>query len=222
MSALRNTLLAFGALAVAFMILTAVVAAGTLHSLDVDVSHAMTDAWRPQLRVAFLGLALFGGLEMTTLVAAGLGLWLWRHHFGMDALAVLALPVGDILELLYKRIVDHPGPPLAIQHGDGPSLTMLLGSSLDVGSFPSGHMVRTVIAYGLLAFVIARLTERRWLRWAAVIVAVLLIAAESFDRVYLQAHWETDVLGGLLLGGLTLAGAIIWLDRPWASAAWSD
>ncbi len=203
------------------MVFTALVAAGTTHSLDIDVSHAMAQAWRPQLALPFQALAEFGGLEMTTLVAALLGLWLWRHRFGVDALAVLAMPVAVVLEVLYKRIINHPAPPLAIQHSDGPSLTGLLGQGVPLSSFPSGHMVRTVVVYGLLAFVIARLSERRWLRWTAVIGAVVLIAAESFDRVYLQVHWESDVLGGLLLGGLGLAGAIIWLDRPWA-AAWSD
>ncbi|HEX6350909.1 MAG TPA: phosphatase PAP2 family protein [Candidatus Dormibacteraeota bacterium] len=222
MSALRRTLFAFAALGVGFMVFTAVVAAGTTHSLDVDVSHAMTEAWRPQLGLPFRLLALFGGLEMTTLVTALLGLWLWRHHFGVDALAVLALPAVVVLEILYKRIVDYPAPPASVRHGDGPSVSDLLGQSLAAGSFPSGHMVRTVVAYGLLAFVVARLSERRWLRWTAVIGALVLIAAESFDRVYLQAHWESDVLGGLLLGGLGLAGAIIWLDRPWAAAPWSD
>ena len=52
---------------------------------------------------------------------------------------------------------------------------------------------------------------------AAIAAAVLLIAAESFDRLYLNVHWESDVIGGLLLGGVALAGAIIWLDRPWAA-----
>jgi len=224
-SQLRRTLVAFAALAIAFMVFAAVVAAGSLHSLDVDVSHAMTEAWRPQLQLPFQVLALFGGLEMSTLVAVVLGIWLWRHHFGVDALAVLALPVAVGLELLYKRIVDHPAPPASIQHADGWSITDLLWGSVKSvasGSFPSGHMVRTVIVYGLLAFVVARLTERRSLRSAAVAGAVVLVAAESFDRVYLQAHWESDVLGGILLGGLGLAGAIIWLDRPWASVPWSD
>jgi membrane-associated phospholipid phosphatase len=215
--ALRRTLFAFGALAVAFMAFSAVVAAGTMHSLDVDVSRAMTEAWREQLHAAFQGLALFGGLELSTVVAALLGLWMWRRRFGVDSLAVLAFPVAVVLELVYKRIVNHPGPPLNIAHADGPSFSELLGQGVAAGSFPSGHVVRTVVAYGLLAFVIARLAHRRWVGRLAVAGAVLLIAAECFDRLYLNVHWESDVIGGLLLGGVALAGAIIWLDRPWAS-----
>jgi len=199
------------------MAFTAVVAAGTMHTLDRDVSAAMTAAWREPLHAVFQGLALFGGLEATTLVAALLGLWMWRRGFGVDSLAVLAFPVAVVLELIYKRIVDHPGPPPNIAHSDGPSVSELLGQGVAAGSFPSGHMVRTVVVYGLLAFVVARLAHRRWVGRLAVAAAVVLIAAESFDRLYLNVHWESDVIGGLLLGGVVLAGAIIWLDRPWAS-----
>jgi undecaprenyl-diphosphatase len=41
-----------------------------------------------------------------------------------------------------------------------------------------------------------------------------MIAAMSFDRLYLAVHWESDVVGGLLMGGLALAAAVAWLDRP--------
>jgi undecaprenyl-diphosphatase len=215
--ALRRTLVAFGALAVAFMAFSAAVAAGTLHSLDVDVSRTMTASWHEQLHILFQGVAMFGGIEMSSLVVALLGFWMWRQGFGVDALAVLAFPIAVVLELLYKRIVSHPGPPLSVEHADGPSVSELFAQGVASGSFPSGHVVRTVVAYGLLAFVIVRLSERRWVGRLAVAAAVVLIVAECFDRLFLNVHWESDVIGGLLLGGLGLAGAIIWLDRPWAS-----
>jgi undecaprenyl-diphosphatase len=41
-----------------------------------------------------------------------------------------------------------------------------------------------------------------------------MIATMAFDRLYLGVHWESDVVGGLLVGGLALAAAVAWLDRP--------
>ena len=36
----------------------------------------------------------------------------------------------------------------------------------------------------------------------------------SFDRLYLDVHWESDVIGGLLLGAIALLAGTVWLDRP--------
>jgi len=215
MPALRRPLFAFTALAVAFVALSAVVALGLMRAADRDVSAVMTGAWREPLHVAFQAIALLGGLEATTLVVGGLALWLWRKGLGADVLAIAAFPVALVVETLYKKIVDHPAPPLAVGHADGPSLSTLFERGAAIaGSYPSGHVVRAVIAYGLVAFVVVRMSASAAVRRLAVAVAVLVVALLCFDRLYLNVHWESDVIGGLLLGGVGLAAAIIWLDRP--------
>ena len=40
----------------------------------------------------------------------------------------------------------------------------------------------------------------------------------SARRVPWVVHWQSDVIGGLLLGGVVLAAAITWLEQPWRSA----
>ena len=75
-------------------------------------------------------------------------------------------------------------------------------------------MMRTVIAYGLLAFVIRRLSPSPWARLFAVGGAILVIVVMAFDRLYLDVHWESDVVGGLLLGAIGLLAGTVWLDRP--------
>jgi membrane-associated phospholipid phosphatase len=74
--------------------------------------------------------------------------------------------------------------------------------------------VRAVIAYGLLAFVIQRLAPWPRARMLAIPVATVLILLEAFDRLYLDVHWESDVVGGLLLGAIGMLAGTIWLDRP--------
>jgi undecaprenyl-diphosphatase len=81
-------------------------------------------------------------------------------------------------------------------------------------SFPSGHMLRTVIVYGLLAFVIRRLSTSPRIRTLAVAGAIAVIVVMAFDRLYLDVHWESDVIGGLLLGSIALLAGTVWLDRP--------
>lgn len=214
MSALRRTLLAFGALVIAYVFFTAVVAAGAMSIYDRDVANFALEIWDQRLKIAFWAIAELGGVEVTTILALGLAAYLWRAGFGVDTLAVLALPVAVGLELLYKRLLFHPGPGLSFSHGDGPSLLPDAGVQLFANSFPSGHMARAVVVYGLLGFVVHRLATRDWARRAAIPIAVLLVILMAVDRLYLGVHWESDVIGGLLLGGICLAAAIIWLDRP--------
>jgi membrane-associated phospholipid phosphatase len=207
-------LVALVALVVAFVALTLVVSAGWLASLDHQVLLAMSSSWSESLHGLFQLIAELGGVEVTSILMLGLLIYLWRGGFGADALAVLAFAGGVALEILYKVALYHPGPPRAIAHRDGPSVTDLVTSGVGLNSFPSGHVVRAVIAYGLIAFVVRRLAPWPIARVLAIPIAVVLIIVVASDRLYLDAHWESDVIGGLLLGAIALLAATIWLDRP--------
>ena len=211
---LTQRLVAIVALSVAFVAMTMAIAAGMFDTLDREVALAMRDIWREPLHSLFQLVAELGGMELTTVLMIALFIYLWRGGFGADALVVGAFFAAVALEVLYKTLLFHPGPPRSLSHSDGPSLSLFLESSSIRNSFPSGHIVRTVVVYGLLAFVIRRLSASRTVRSLAIPVAILIIVIESFDRIYLDVHWESDVIGGLLLGGIALLAATVWLDRP--------
>ena len=72
-------------------------------------------------------------------------------------------------------------------------------------SFPSGHSASAVALYGSLA----AHEKKRKLLWVLAVVLPLLV---GFSRVYVGAHFPTDVLCGWLLGALIVA-LIPWLRR---------
>lgn len=201
-------------LAVAFVSMTIAISAGLFTPLDHEVAQAMHGIWQESLHATFQAIAELGGLEMTAVLTIGLFFYLWRGGFGSDSLAVLAFAGAVTLEILYKLLFFHPGPPRSLSHTDGPSITDLLLGSGGGNSFPSGHMVRTVVVYGLLAFVVRRLAVSPVVRGLAMPVAILIIVLMAFDRLYLDVHWESDVIGGLLLGAIGLLAGTVWLDRP--------
>ena len=67
---------------------------------------------------------------------------------------------------------------------------------------PSGHVEFAVIIYVFIAY-----WFRRWWLW---LLAVFLIGLFMFNRLYLGAHFLTDVLAGLLVGTLTLVAFFLW------------
>jgi undecaprenyl-diphosphatase len=71
-------------------------------------------------------------------------------------------------------------------------------------AFPSSHATTAVVVYGFLAVVIAGgLPQPR--RWIPYSVAVLLGTLVGFSRLYLGAHWLSDVLAGFSLGLVWMA-----------------
>jgi len=190
-------------------------AGGLLNPLDKQVLQAMSSLWSEPLHPLFQAIAELGGLEVTTLLMIGLAVFLIRGGFGADAWVVLVFVAAQVLEVLYKANLHHLGPPRSVSHADGPSVTELVSSTGPLAnSFPSGHMVRAVIAYGLTAFVVQRLAPWPLARSLAIPVATAIIVLVAFDRLYLDVHWESDVVGGVLLGAIGLVAGTVWLDRP--------
>ncbi len=214
MSALIPRLAAIGVLGIAFVSLTIAISAGAFTTLDLQVAEAMHNAWDPPLHPLFQAIAELGGIELTSVLMIGLTVYLWRSGFGSDALVFIVFVAAEGFELFYKYTFNHPGPPHSLSQTDGPSLSEF-SSRIGIGnSFPSGHMTRTVIVYGLIAFVVRRLSLSPLGRTLAAPVAVVIIVVVAFDRLYLDVHWESDVIGGLLLGAIALLAGTVWLDRP--------
>lgn len=66
-------------------------------------------------------------------------------------------------------------------------------------SFPSGHAASSIVLYGFLAFLLAH-GQRPKVRWAITLLAAGLVGLIAFSRLYLGAHWLSDVLASLSFG----------------------
>ncbi len=217
MPAVRRYAVTAGILAIAYVGFSMAVTAGLLRRFDLEVASSFNTLYVPALLPVFRFVALFGGLELTGLLSLGLFIYLWRQGYRLGAFASAALPLSSVVELIYKHTINHPAPPLSVSHPDGPSITSLLERvSGTEWSFPSGHVTRSMVIYGLLAFVVIRLANRPALRRLALPLALAVVVLDAFDRLYLEVHWESDVIGGLLLGATFLAASISWLE--WSEA----
>ena len=67
-------------------------------------------------------------------------------------------------------------------------------------SFPSGHSTMSMVFFGGIVALVFHLSKSRLHRTAAVGVAAAIVFSVGFTRVYLGAHWMTDVLAGFIVG----------------------
>jgi len=123
-------------------------------------------------------------------IIAGLGLWRRRRRWLPAVLPALALAGAAAWSLLIKTLVGWPRPPAGLRL-----------ASVDGWSFPSQHAAQALAAWGMLALMVA---AGRPLRTRALLMtgAALIALVVGLTRVYLAAHWLTDVLGGWALAGV--------------------
>jgi membrane-associated phospholipid phosphatase len=71
-------------------------------------------------------------------------------------------------------------------------------------SFPSGHAMGSFVTYGFLAYLLTRITPANFPRRTAIVALAFFVLLIGFSRIYLGAHYLSDVVGGY-------AAAAVWL-----------
>ena len=158
-----------------------------------NLADSLRTAWGDRLLTAITTLADTPVTAGVALVAAA---WLWwagQRRLATGYASLVALTAALTLALKATTRIPRPHP--------------LYAGAVEF-SFPSGHVTFVAGLYGVLAWILARDLPRPWRGFAAGVVGTL-IAAVAVSRVYLGAHWPSDVTAGLLYGlGATAAFAL--------------
>jgi undecaprenyl-diphosphatase len=145
--------------------------------------------------VRFFSLLTGLGSGGVTWTIAALGVPVLRRRPVLLTAWAAAFVGAHTLGQVLKRFVQRDRPPDEISHVDHESF-----------SFPSGHSLKAMVCYVMLAYVVAQVVELERARRIAVYAAAgALIAAVGWSRVYLGAHYPSDVLGGFAVGLAWLA-----------------
>jgi undecaprenyl-diphosphatase len=146
--------------------------------------------------------ALGGGASLFW-IGTGMGLLLAvRRRYLLLAGWATALLGGGLLDFALKQAFQRPRPENALDF-----LTKISWS------FPSGHSMGALIAYGMLAYVISIefVHDRDNRKWVIAACAFMVLAI-GVSRMYLGVHYLSDVLGGFAAGGLWLTACITGLE----------
>ncbi len=149
---------------------------------------------RIMLAITFLGTHKF--LIPANLLLIGIFFFLSPHHYWY-AFDILVLSLSSLLiMLLLKQFFGRARP-------ETPLLFAARGKS-----FPSGHAMMSVCFYGFLLHILLQLNIGTGLQIIIGIVCITLILLIAFSRVYLQVHYLSDVIAGLVIGTAWLCLAV--------------
>lgn len=140
----------------------------------------------------FIWVTLLGESPTVIVFVAIVVALLWMRHKKWQIISFLVTIVGSEVFTYFGKIFFHRPRPIN---------AVYLESSY---SFPSGHATIAVALYGFLAYLLFKKTKKKIYRAAVGFVALIMIGAIGFSRLYLGVHYVSDVWAGYLVG-------LIWL-----------
>lgn len=154
--------------------------------LDLATHSALFELRSPIADHLLARLAMLGDWQVLAPAALAVFLWLlWRRRRIAAGHWLAAIAFALLLVQVLGALLDVPRPPAAM--------------AVPGFGFPSAQVTLATVVYGFFAVLIARELPGRRRAWPYVL-AGLLVSMIGFSRLYLGAHWLSDVLAGVTLG----------------------
>ena len=174
---------------------------GPLLQWDVPVATELHNEAikEPPRIIELLIFGFFVGKELVQVIAIILALYFLHKRFWRElAMLLVGLGGGALIWYFLIGIFNRPRPAEQI------------GIVVTDPSFPSGHVITAVLAYGLLAYLLVPKMPSLFWKWVVVIAAILTMLYIGFSRLFLGGHYLTDLLAGYSLG-IAWAGLVYTL-----------
>ena len=165
-----------------------------LVEVDIVVHDILQKRRTPSMDSVMVAVTEVGDVQVVLpVILAALAWFVWHRLWQTSLYWLAAIGLAEILVKVLKFTLHRLRPSL-------------LYDGVERFSFPSGHATTSVVVYGFLAFLICR-EQRARVRNSIALTAALVIALIAFSRLYLGAHWASDVIAGMSFG-LAWIGAL--------------
>lgn len=184
-------------LIVSFALLTFLAKQIPYFTFDLSITHFIQNINIPLFPELMEFISWLGNVYPTIFSVGLICLTIWFFKKPKEALMIFISTSGIILlSQIFKFVVHRPRPD--------PSLISQIGSYQNLDSFPSGHVLYFIGFYGFLLFLIYTSQKVHLTRSTLIFILLLMMFLIGMSRIYLGAHWFSDVLGSYLIGTLWL------------------
>ncbi len=155
-------------------------------------------------RVIQIGFTHTGGVPAMIVLALAGAVWQWRRGDTLLAVGWIAIVAsGGLMNYTLKKAINRDRPPIEWRD---------VAVTENNESYPSGHSMGSMLGYGMLGFALLPLWRRRAAKAGVIVSLAVLIGCIGFSRIYLRAHWFSDVIGGFAIGAAWLTFCLAWVS----------
>ncbi len=159
---------------------------------DLSISHSLQTFQNLYFLQSMHFVSLLGFTIPSTIMTIAMIVVFVKFGHKLAAFFVfISLATAEFVAMFFQQLIGRERPTA--------DLVQIL-SEPNGHSFPSAHVVRFVVFYGFLAFLISRKVKNTFLKTFFIVICLLLIVLVGLSRIYLGVHWSSDVIGGYLLG----------------------
>jgi undecaprenyl-diphosphatase len=165
---------------------------------DLRISHELQEMKNPVLALVMQDVSILGETCIAVILIGSVSVFFVIRRQFLEAGFVVATASNFMLTSVLKVLVARPRPPdFSLNPAD-------MFSLVNQYSFPSGHVLFFVVFFGFIAYLAWSLHDGH-IRIMVIAACGVLILLIGLSRVYLGAHWASDVLGSYIIGALWLA-----------------
>lgn len=173
---------------------------GFVGALDEAVGLRLHGSRDTALTWFFIGVTRMGDAWFVALFTTFFSLYVWRirqnRRLAIWYFLTVSIGAGGVNQLV--KVFFRRPRPTHVEH-------LIVHGGY---SFPSGHAMGAVVAYGALLFLIVR-ASRTWLpTLIGSLTLIPFILLMGVSRVYLGLHYPSDIIGGYSLGLAVLSISI--------------
>ena len=162
-------------------------------NIDLSVASLMRETRNAPADEIMTVITMMGDLVvMAALALAMLGWLIWHKAYRAAYAAGIVIVSAKLFEMALKAGIQRARP------------TELAYAGFDPFSFPSGHATMAAVIFGILAVLVSH-SMGRWGRALVYATCAVVVVMIAYSRIYLGAHWLSDVLAGLLFGTVMMA-----------------
>jgi undecaprenyl-diphosphatase len=189
-------------LGVLFVILTILIITNNINGFDTSIyklvtlkmNNIITNIYKV---FTFLGSTIF----MVSFCTVLFFLFIILKKKNISFILASSLIISTIFNNVIKLIIRRPRPEV---------LKLVVEKSF---SFPSGHTMAAVTMYGMLLFVLLRTNGNKKIKSIIGSILIVLPIIIAISRIYLGAHFASDVIGGAIFSSMLLLIETYIIDK---------